>query len=233
MPASVSLSRLGALALLLPLGAHAQTALVPGSPELASPPPQSYDFVVTMEGTPPQVIGTLAQGERLDGDRLVMTLRVDVARGGEQHADTLVVAWPSLAPLSRSSHAADETLTLRYAGGRVAGRSVLGNLDETLDAPLPPGVFGPGSGARLARSLPFAEGYTATFQTVDTHGGVATGHLRVAEYLPQPDGDMWTVEVKEPGGYPTLYFIDAATREIVGANVRPNPSTVVVVGPAE
>ena len=212
--------------------AAAQTALVPGHPDLAAPPPQSFAFVVTMEGTPPRVIGTQTQTETVDGDRLTIVSRVDVAMAREQHTDTLVVAWPSLAPLAHSVHGAETSLQLSYAGGRVAGRSVLGNLDEPVDAALPAGVFGPGSGARLARSLPFALGYAATFQTVDAHGYAAEGRLRVAEHLPQPDVDLWSVEVAAPGSYPVLYFVDAATREIVGATVRPTPSTVVVLGPA-
>ncbi len=212
--------------------ALAQTALVPGHPDLAAAPPQSFDFVVTMEGTPPRVIGAQSQGETLDGDRLVMVSRVNVPMANQQHADTLVVAWPSLAPLSHAAHGADEALRVTYAGGRVAARQHLGNLDETLDAALPEGVFGPGSGARLARSLPFAAGYTATFRTVDERGEVATGRLRVAEHLTQPDGDLWTVEVTAPGTYPLLYTIDAATREILGATIRPTPSMVVQLGPA-
>lgn len=212
--------------------ALAQTALVPGHPDLVAAPPQTYDFVVSMEGTPPRVIGAQSQAETLDGDRLVIVQRMDVAMANEQHTDTLVVAWPSLAPLSHAVHSAEETLRLTYAGGRVAGRQTLGNLDEPLDAALPEGVFGPGSGARLARSLPFAVGYTATFQTADAHGETTTGRLRVAEYLTQPDGDMWTVEVTAPGSYPFVYVIDATTREILGATVRPNPSMVVTIGPA-
>ena len=225
--------RFALLALLLaPAVASAQTALVPGHPDLAAPPPQSFDFVVSMEGTPPRVIGAQSQAETLEGDRLVIVSRIDVAMASEQHTDTLVVAWPGLAPLAHAVHGADEALRLTYAAGRIAGRSVLGNLDEPVDAALPAGVFGPGSGPRLARSLPFEVGYTATFQTVDAHGDVTTGRLRVAEHLPQPDVDMWTVEVTAPGSYPFLYFIDGATREILGANVRPNPSMVVVIGPA-
>lgn len=220
-----------AVAVFLPAAA-AQTALVPGHPDLASPPPQSFDFVITMEGTPPRVIGSETQRETRDGDRLVIVSGIDVAMANQQHTDTLVVAWPSLAPLSHAVHSADESLRLTYADGRIAGRQTLGNLDEPADAALPEGVFGPGSGARLARSLPFRLGYEATFQSVDAHGEVATGRLRVAEHLPQPDVDMWSVELTAPGSYPFLYYIDAATREILGANVRPNPSMVVVIGPA-
>ena len=220
-----------AAAVLLPTAA-AQTVLVPGHPDLAAPPPQSYRFAVTMEGTPPRVIGAQTQTETLDGGRLTIVSGIDVAMAGEQHTDTLVVAWPSLAPLMHAVHGADESLRLSYAGGRIAGRQTLGNLDEPVDAALPEGVFGPGSGARLARSLPFAVGYEATFRTVGAHGETTAGRLRVAEFLEQPDGDMWAVEVTVPGSYPFLYVIDAATREIVGATVRPNPSTVVVLGPA-
>lgn len=220
------------MALAFAPAATAQTALVPGHPDLVAAPPQSYDFVVTMEGTPPRVIGAQSQTETLDGDRLVMVSRMDVPMANEQHTDTLVVAWPSLAPLSHAVHGTEETLRLTYAGGRVAGRQTLGNLDAPLDAALPEGVFGPGSGARLARSLPFAVGYTATFRTISERGETTTGRLRVAERLAQPDGDVWTVEVTAPGAYPFLYTIDAATREILGATVRPNPSMVVLLGPA-
>ena len=226
-----------ALAAVLTAGpAAAQTALTPGHPDLASPPPQSFAYEVRMAGTPGRVIGSQTQGETLSGDRLVMASSVSVAMARQDHADTLVVAWPSLAPLSLAVRAPDTRVAVSYEGGRVAGRSVLGNLDEALDAPLPAGAFGPGVGPRLARSLPFADGFEATFETVDAHGAASTGRLRVVEASTAARADgtdvaVWLVELAEPGTYAMTYAVDAATREILGATVRPTPQMVVTIGP--
>ena len=222
--------RLALLALLLvPVAATAQTVLTPGSPELAAPPPQAFAFEVRMQGQP---IGQMAQAERLEGDRLVMMSSVSVPMASVQATDTTTVAWPGLAPVARAAYGDEEAAHVTYADGRVAGRSVLGNLDEALDAPLPDGVFAEGSGPRLARSLPFADGYAATYQIVDRRGDVSTGHLAVSGPADRDGAAVWQVELREPGGYPTTYDIDGTTREILSMTVRPNAQTVVTVGPA-
>lgn len=222
--------RLALLSLLLAPGlAAAQTALAPGSPELAAPPPQSFSFDVRTQG---RSIGQMTQAERLDGDRLVMASSVVVPMGSIQTVDTTTVAWPGLAPVARVTYGDQERATLSYAGGRVAGRSVLGNLDEALDAPLPAGAFSEGAGPRLARSLPFADGYTATFQTADRRGDVSTGRLAVSGPAERDGRTVWQVELVEPGAYPMTYDIDGATREILGVTIRPSPSMVVTAGPA-
>ena len=85
---------------------------------------------------------------------------------------------------------------MAYAGGRLTGRYVLGNLDEPVDAPVPAGAFGAGT-RPLARAGPLRAGYTATFRIVDKSGDAATRvHVAVVEMA---DG-AWPVTVATPGG---------------------------------
>lgn len=225
-----------ALAALLIPAAHAQAVLVPGAPELAAPPPQSFAFEVRIDGETPRVIGTFAQTETRAGDRLVIVSDIAVPMARQIHTDSLVTAWPGLAPVSRTVHAEDEVERMAFADGRLSGRLVLGNLDEPIAAALPAGVFARGIAARLARSLPFADGYTATFHVVDLHGDVSEGRLSVAapETLARTgaaDATVWPVEVHEPGASAMTYLIEAATRDILGIRLAPQPGMTITIGP--
>ncbi len=213
--------RLSLLALLLAsAAAHAQTALVPGSPDLTAAPAQSFHYEIRVAGPPPQHNGWLDYSETIDGDRLVIVSAMSSARTGSRPPDTTVVTWPGLAPVSRVSHGEEEAARSAFSGGRVTGRHQLGNLDEAIDEAVPAGVFSDGMSVRIARSVPFRVGYEATFQTADFRGDVTTQTVRVVrqETATRADGSptlAWIVDLDTPGRPTTAYAIDAETRAML------------------
>ena len=198
------LRHLGAFALLAAAPVSAQTVLTPGHPDLAAPAPQTYTRDVRIMGAAPRVVGSRERSETLTGDRLTtVTLRVTPARG-QRIVDTTVVAWPGLAPLSHAMSDGEEQVRVAFANGRIAGRSVLGNLDEALDAPLPAGAFGEGVEERIARSVPLRAGYAATFRVADKRGDTRLDSVRVTgpDTVMMPDGQAraaWLVRLVAPG----------------------------------
>ena len=224
-------------AALLALPAAAQTALTPGSADLVAAPPQSYEYDIRFAGETPRVIGTRTLTETRDGDRLVIVATAVIPMGNQDSRDTTIVAWPSLAPLYHASHRGEEIETMAVADGQIRGRLILGNLDEPTEAALPAGAFGPGSKERIARALPFADGYTATVQIADLHGDVKTDTLIVTgqDTFTRPDGTertVWLVDVVEAGDPRTTYAIDAETREVLRMSFSPRPDMTIEMAEA-
>lgn len=224
---------------LLALPAAAQTAppmLAPGSPGLAEAPPQSYTYEVRIAADVPRVLGHLTYTETLDGGRLTIVSHTEMQGGAQTQRDTTVVAWPGLQPLARSSDDGEERARVVFADGRIQGRRVLGNLDEALDAPLPEGVFAEGVGSRLARMLPFTDGYTATVRFASTTGDVTTDTLRVAgpEAYTHADGtaaSVWRVVRTAAARPATTYLVDGATRALLASSFSPRADLAIEIAP--
>lgn len=233
------MTRLALLALLLPVAVQAQTALTPGHPDLAAPTPQSFEHVTRVAGSTPRTTGWRHYSETRQGDRLVIVERRSRERGDTSPGDTTVVAWPSLAPLARSASGADEETTrLAVLDGRLRGRHVLGNLDETIDAALPADAFIEGSRTVLARSLPLRDGYTATLRFISAQGDLTTTTARVGarEAFTQPDGSETmarTVVLSEAGKPDVSYAVDEATRALLRTayEFRPGVTTETLAPP--
>ena len=248
-----------ALALALPVGAAAQTALTPGHPDLTAAPPQRFDYETRVAADEPggaprnagwwtysETVGP-APGQAGRGQMVIVQRRSD-RRAGTRLPDTTVVAWPGLAPVSRVARggATERGATERvaFASGRVRGRVVTGNLDEPVDAAVPEGVFGEGVALRIVRSVPLRAGYTATFQTADAHGVVSTDTLRVVgeTQAPRADGTQaaaWTGTLARAGEPRHTYLVDAVTRGLLqvaysfraGATMETAPPRPTPAGP--
>ncbi|HEX9952269.1 MAG TPA: hypothetical protein VGB53_10910 [Rubricoccaceae bacterium] len=205
------------------------TRLTPGHPDLATPAVQSFDYEIRMAGPTPRVIGQVSQEETLAGDRLTIVTHLTVRPQNMDRRDTTVVAWPSLAPLSRSVHNGQEHVRATVVGGRIAGRSVLGNLDEAIDAPVPEGAFSEGVGIRVARSVPLRAGYMATFTRIDERGDPSTATVTVTG--PGPDAGTWLVEVAAAGEPAQTHTVDAETRRVLRSTFAPQPNMTVEMAP--
>lgn len=221
----------------LALPATAQTALTPGSPELVAAPPQSYEYDIRFPGEVPRVLGTRTMSETRDGDRLVVVTATLIPMGNQDQRDTTVVAWPSLAPISHASHSGEEVEMMAVADGQIRGRFLLGNLDEPTEAALPAGAFGPGTKERIVRSLPFAQGYTATVRIADLRGEVKTDTITVTGQgtVTRSDGTertVWLVDMIETGDPTTTYAVDAETREILRMSFSPRPGMTIEMAEA-
>lgn len=208
-------------ALLLPLAAQAQTVLTPGHPDLTAPALQSYEFITRrVADDAPRTVGWRQYAETRQGDRVTIVDRSVRTLDSTSPADTTVVAWPSLAPLSRVAFGDQETTRYTIAGGRMTGRHTLGNLDEAVDAAVPAGAFGAGSRTLLTRSLPMRDGYVATFRVVEANGDVVTDTVRVSGPAPfaRTDGSealAWTVVLSEAGEPDFRYTIEDGTRALL------------------
>ena len=226
-------SRLAGLALLAapalaPGLAQAQTALEPGHPDLAHPPAQSYEYEIRTTGETPRRLGTVTRTETVSGDRLVLTTHTVMPARQLDRADTTVVSWPGLAPIARAFHDGEETVRLTFANGRLGGRSVLGNLDEAVDAAFPAGAFAEGMDSRIARSVPLRAGYTATFHSADKFGDAPTSTVTVGDEA----GGAYPVTVATPGHPATTFDVDAATRAIRRVSYSPRPDMTIEYAPA-
>ncbi len=218
--------RAALLALALPGLAHAQTALTPGHPDLVAAPPQSVDYEIRLAGDVPRVVGHFERTETVADGRLTIASHLTMPAQQRDQRDTTVVTWPGLAPVMRSYTDGEESNRVVFAGGRMVGRSVLGNLDEPIDAALPAGAFGEGLSWRLARSVPFRAGYTATFQAADKAGALTPVTLTVGEQ----QGDAWPVTVTMAGSPATTHLVDAATRQVRTVTYSPRAGTTVEYG---
>ncbi len=225
------------LALLLPVAAQAQTALTPGHPDLTTPPLQSFEHVTrrVADGAARNV-GWQQYAETRQGDRVVIVERRGRTLDSMSPGDTTVVAWPSLAPLSRVAFGDEETTRVAVVDGRLRGRHVLGNLDEPIDAPAPSDAFGEGSRGLLVRALPLRAGYAATFRVLTAQGELLTDTVRVVrrEAFARGDGSetpAWIIELAE-AGTPTLVFtVDASTRDLLRRAYVRGGATVETLAP--
>ncbi|HEX8298626.1 MAG TPA: hypothetical protein VF594_05635, partial [Rubricoccaceae bacterium] len=104
----------------------------------------------------------------------------------------------------------------------VSGTKGTDPVSVPLDAP----VFDSSWSAEIARSLPLAEGYTATVAVYDATHGVSTLTFTVTGQDDVAGAPAWTVESVSPNG-PATYAIDVATRRLVSFRFSPQPGVVV------
>ncbi|HEX8297851.1 MAG TPA: hypothetical protein VF594_01720, partial [Rubricoccaceae bacterium] len=216
-------------AVVLVPSAAAQTVLTPGHPDLAAPAVQSFDYEIRIAGAAPRTIGRVTQEETIAGDRLTIVTHLAVPMQNMDRRDTTVVAWPSLAPLGRSLHSGEEHIRAAVDGGRIRGRAILGNLDETVDAPVPANVFVEGVGIRIARSVPLRAGYAATFARINERG--EPSDVRVSVTGPGPDAGTWLVEVAEAGDPAQTHTVDGETRRVLRSTFAPQPTMLIEMAP--
>jgi hypothetical protein len=219
-----------ALALLVAASpVFAQTVLVPGSPDLVPAEIQAEaEYEIRMLAPQEQSIGTVRAVERIEDGRLVMVSHIQIPMAGQNQADSTVVAWPSLAPYHRTSDDGTEQTVLNFSDGTASGQRVLGNLEEDLSMTYTTAQFSQGTGRRIVRSLPFAEGYQATFETIKKDGETGSTSYTVTgqETFVHTDGTehtLWLVDGVDSDGDTTVYGVDADTRSLMVMRFSPAP----------
>ncbi|GAB5536016.1 MAG: hypothetical protein Rubg2KO_22650 [Rubricoccaceae bacterium] len=211
----------------------AQSTLQPGSDLLAEAPTQSAEYVVQMVTPSQQDIGTITTTESLVDDQLVMTSRVMIPMAGANQTDSTVVAWPSLTPLYGTQVEPDGKEELTFSNGRATGTEVEGDETREIDIEVTDADFGPGITRRLARSLPFEEGYVATFSTIQGDGDRSQTELTVtgSEILAYNGADrtVWIVKEVESGQQRFTYRVDAETREMLQMEFSPQAGVLIQI----
>lgn len=209
----------------------ARNQLTPGTDVLTTVAPQTVTYTVLLTQPAQQELGSIAVTETLDGDRLTIVSNAQIPAAGQNTQDSTVVAYPSLAPISREQVTPAATKRLRFADGRVTGTAMEGGETTEFDAAVD-GAFGPGITRTIIRSLPFAEGYATSFAQIDNDGERSVSFLTVTgqEAYTRPDGTettVWVVEETGEDGPDSTYYVDAETRELLKMALAPQPGVAI------
>ena len=211
----------------------AQTVLQPGSDLLAEAPVQGTEFVVQMVTPSQQNIGTITTREALVDGQLVMTSRVLIPMAGANQSDSTVVAWPSLSPVHGSQSEPNESTELTFSEGRAVGSEVDNGQSRDIDVELTEADFGPGITRRIVQSLPFEEGYVATFSQIQGDGDRSETELNVtgSETLTRDGADrtVWVIQEVESGQARFTYRVDAETRELLQMEFSPQAGVLIQI----
>ena len=175
-------------------------------------------------------IGTQTQRVMVDeaaGTMTVVTV-VEVPMQSMVQTDSVVVAYPSLRPVSQDLNGGGVTVALAYGDDSIVGsvESLGGaqDVDEALDGP----VFSASTLAAVLQALPLSDGYSAVLETFAAGGGMTPISIETSE----SDGAF--VVVATPQGAPaSTYTIDAETREIRMVQTSPQQGVTIEIVPQQ
>lgn len=177
-------------------------------------------------------IGTQTQRVVLDEAAGTLTLVsvVEVPMQNLVQTDSVVVAYPSLRPVSQTFGMGPVAIDLAYGDDAVTGSADLPGGAEDVDEPLADGpVFASSALGLVVQALPLADGYRAVLETYAAGGGL----LPVAVEVTGPAGSpaAYTVTATPEGAPPTTYTVDAETREILATRSSPQQGVTIEVAP--
>ena len=208
--------------------------LRPGAEALATDALQSgsQSYVVKVVQPVQQDVGTQTRTLTVDRDAGTVTLvsEVDIAVAGQKSTETVVAAYPSLRPVSSRTDANGEIIDLAYTDTGVVrtGGSDDENYDLTFDEP----VFDSSFLFDVVRLLPFADGYQASFETFSKEGPTALA-LTVTGQEEVEGRTAWMVTAQPTEGSPTVFAVDAETRDLLRIEIQPQLGVVVHFVPTE
>ncbi len=209
--------------------------LRPGDAALSVDALQDYEEAYAIRVVQPvqQDAGTATRRLTIDEGAgtitLVTTLNVPMA--GQVQTDSLVAAYPSLAPISQTSTGSGGAVTLTYADGRVVGTvAPTGGDAETIDVALEDPVFDASWLSEVARVLPLAEGYRATFLTYSPEG-VTNVDLAVTGQETVGGSTAWIIEATPAEGPSSMLAIDVETRELLRTQIQPQLGVLIEIVP--
>ena len=211
--------------------------LRPGTDRLTVDALQSYtrDYVIKVVQPIQQDAGTQTRTVTVDRDAGTVTIesQTEVAIANQRTSETVVLAYPSLRPITNTTDANGTVVTFTYSDTGVVGtRTPDPSGDGGFEVALAEPVFDPSVVFEVARLLPFEEGYQAALQTVTPDGPSAITMTVTGQ--DEVDGrTAWTVVAQPDEGASTEFSVDAATRELVRVVLQPQPGVVVHFIPAE
>ena len=211
----------------------------PGDASLVAAQIPTGETVSTLDLLQPMAqagIGTQTQRVVVDeaaGTMTVVTV-VEVPMQNMVQTDSVVVAYPSLRPVSQTFGMGPVAIDLAYGDDAVTGSAALPGGAEDVDESLADGpVFASSTLGAVLQSLPLADGYRAVLETYAAGGGLLPVSVEVSGPA-SVDGTMAYTVVATPEGAPSsTYTIDAETRAILKARTSPQTGVTIEIVPQQ
>lgn len=221
---------LTAVALLLPVAAHAQT--LPGAAEIDDSllQPGAWEVTMTFKRGDQEMMAGTTKYELIAApdDRWVYVTSTTTQRGTA--TDTSIVSRGTLEPVSHRSHAVPRVLTLDYHGTTVTGRyqprdSVGRDIARVTDVP----TFDAAMLDVILGSLPLATGYTTRLPMyIEEREGLTWFDVEVLGEKTVGSAAGWDVRVSALT-YTVDFVIAQDDRRFLGGRVEyPNGATMVL-----
>ena len=206
-------------------------SLRPGGDALAVDALQSYSREYTVKLVQPQQqdIGTQTRTVTVDRGEGTVTIEeaTSIPLAGQETSSMVMLAYPSLRPMSARSEAGGVVTDLTYNDDGVIRRQTPAD-DESPDyeRAFEEPVFDPSILFEVVRLVPFEEGYRAAFETFNAEGALSipvavTGRDQI-------DGaEVWMVRASPEGSPPINFAVDAETRELVRVMLSPQAGVMI------
>ena len=178
-------------------------------------------------------IGTQTQTVTRDeaaGTLTIVTL-VEVPMQNLTQTDSVVVAYPSLRPVSQALGAGPVAIDLAYGDDAVTGSAALPGGTEDVDVALDDGpVFAASALGAVLQALPLEDGYRAVLETFAPGGGLTPVTVEVSAV---EGGAAYSVVATPEGAPASTYTIDAQTRAIRSVQTSPQQGVTIDVVPQQ
>lgn len=195
----------------------------------------SQDFAIRVVEPVQQEAGTHSRTLTVDEAAGTVTLESElvISMAGQRTSETLVAAYPSLAPISSEIDANGTLIELSYTDGALSGTRTAGEGDpEPIDLMIEEPVYDASWLFELARLVPFEDGYRGTLH-VAAGGELTEIGMAVVDQEEIGGQQAWIVEATTESGGSTEFAVADGTRDLLRVRLRPQPGVVVDIVPAE
>ena len=211
--------------------------LRPGDETLAVDALQSYsqDYVIKVVQPVQQDAGTQTRTVTVDRGAGTVTVEtaLEIAMAGQTTTETIVLAYPSLRPISSRTDNNGVVTDLAYTETGVSRTRTPADAEsEDYELAFDEPVFDSSLLFEVVRLLPFEEGYQGAFQTFSADGPTAI-QLTVTGQDEVDGRSVWTVRAQPEDGPATTFSVDAETRELARVELTPQVGVVVHFVPAQ
>lgn len=175
-------------------------------------------------------VGTQTQRVMVDeaaGTMTVVTV-VEVPMQNMVQTDSVVVAYPSLRPVSQDLSGGGVTVDLDYGDAAVTGSVETPGGAEDVDEALEGPVFSASTLAAVLQALPLEDGYRAVLETFAAGGGLTPITVEATE-----EGGALTVVATPEGAPASTYTLDAETREVRSVQTSPQQGVTLEIVPQQ
>ena len=228
--------------LLVAAPAFAQGPLTPGHPDIDTSMLASEEtnyIIHVKQGPMEQDVGTVVFAFSIDEEAGQIEGIRAYEMMGQKLADTLIVAWPSLAAISHVSNNPSRRLQFTIADGVISGaRNAPSGEPEAFEMSVDGPIFDASWMSVIASLLPLADGYEATITAFeDDEAGLGDFVLSTSgpAELALPNGqkyEVWEVAATNPDSETVRYFLSTADRSLLRIAMNP-PSGLEVFVDAE